>query len=153
MIDYSTTQEESVLHKHIRKWQAYADDHQYEKFLPGAPYQKVVEDIGMTQRDKFFSELYEVTKELIGEEDLNLKSVCSIQKLQQTVPQFTTEQYLDCNANLYEFVEKGRTLHSGPITYVFFHNGIEERHKDWFSFMNFSRKNRGWKVKVSQKSQ
>ena len=153
LIDHSTTQEESVLHPHIRKWQDYAQDHQYEKFLPGAPYRKVVEDIGIVQRDNFYNELYEITKELIGEEDLNLKSVCSIQKLQQAVPDLKDKQYLDCNANLYEFVEKGRSLNSGPITYIFDHNGIEERHKDWFSFMNFSRKNRGWKVKVEQKSQ
>jgi effector-binding domain-containing protein len=79
--------------------------------------------------------------------------VCSIQKLQQTVPDLTEQQYLDCYANLYEFVEKGASFYNGPITYIFYHQGIEKRHKDWFSFMNFSRKNRGWKVKIEQKSQ
>ena len=153
LIKHSTVNEDSILHPHIKRWQSYADEHQYEKFLPGAPYRKVVEDIGMTNRDRFFNELYEITKELIGKEDLNLKSVCSIQRLQQTVPNLKEKQYLDCNANLYEFVEKDRSLNSGPTTYIFYHNGIEQRHKDWFNFMNFSRKNRGWKVKIEQKSQ
>ena len=153
LIDHSTANEESILHPHVRKWQAYADEHQYARFLPGAPYQKVVEDIGMTNRNNFFDELYEMTKELIGAEDLNLKSVFNIQKLQQSVPDLKDKQILECNANLYEFVEKDRSLNNGPTTYVFHHNGIEERHKDWFSFMNFTRKNRGWKVKIEQISQ
>ena len=153
LIDHSTANEESILHPHVRKWQAYADEHQYARFHAGAPYQKVVEDIGMTNRNNFFDELYEVTKELIGAEDLNLKSVFNIQKLQQSVPNLKDKQILECNANLYEFVEKDRSLNNGPTTYVFHHNGIEERHKDWFSFMNFTRKNRGWKVKIEQISQ
>ena len=153
LIDHSTANEESILHPHVRKWQAYADEHQYARFHAGAPYQKVVEDIGMTNRNNFFDELYEVTKELIGAEDLNLKSVFNIQKLQQSVPDLKDKQILECNANLYEFVEKDRSLNNGPTTYVFHHNGIEERHKDWFSFMNFTRKNRGWKVKIEQISQ
>jgi|TARA_R110002167_G_scaffold95766_1_gene254594 putative methyltransferase len=153
LIDHSTANEESILHPHVRKWQAYADEHQYARFHAGAPYQKVVEDIGMTNRNNFFDELYEMTKELIGAEDLNLKSVFNIQKLQQSVPDLKDKQILECNANLYEFVEKDRSLNNGPTTYVFHHNGIEERHKDWFSFMNFTRKNRGWKVKIEQISQ
>ena len=153
LIDHSTANEESILHPHVRKWQAYADEHQYARFHAGAPYQKVVEDIGMTNRNNFFDELYETTKELIGAEDLNLKSVFNIQKLQQSVPDLKDKQILECNANLYEFVEKDRSLNNGPTTYVFHHNGIEERHKDWFSFMNFTRKNRGWKVKIEQISQ
>jgi|TARA_R110000796_G_scaffold98538_2_gene206034 radical SAM superfamily enzyme YgiQ (UPF0313 family) len=153
LIDHSTANEESILHPHVRKWQAYADEHQYARFHAGAPYQKVVEDIGMTNRNDFFDELYEMTKELIGAEDLNLKSVFNIQKLQQSVPDLKDKQILECNANLYEFVEKDRSLNNGPTTYVFHHNGIEERHKDWFSFMNFTRKNRGWKVKIEQISQ
>ena len=153
LIDHSTANEESILHPHVRKWQAYADEHQYARFHAGAPYQKVVEDIGMTNRNDFFDELYEMTKELIGAEDLNLKSVFNIQKLQQSVPNLKDKQILECNANLYEFVEKDRSLNNGPTTYVFHHNGIEERHKDWFSFMNFTRKNRGWKVKIEQISQ
>ena len=153
LLEHSIVNEESILHQHIKKWQAYAEEHQYEKFLPGAPYRKVVEDIGITNREKFFNELYEVTKELIGVEDLNLKSVCSIQQLQQTVPNLKDKQILECNANLYEFVEKDRSFNSGPTTYIFHHKGIEERHKDWFSFMNFTRKNRGWKIQIEQKSQ
>ena len=153
LLEHSIVNEESILHQHIKKWQAYAEEHQYEKFLPGAPYRKVVEDIGMTNRERFFNELYEVTKELIGVEDLNLKSVCSIQQLQQTVPNLKDKQILECNANLYEFVEKDRSFNSGPTTYIFHHKGIEERHKDWFSFMNFTRKNRGWKIQIEQKSQ
>ena len=153
LLEHSIVNEESIFHQHIKKWQAYAEEHQYDKFLPGAPYRKVVEDIGMTNREKFFNELYEVTKELIGVEDLNLKSVCSIQQLQQTVPNLKDKQILECNANLYEFVEKDKSFNSGPTTYIFHHKGIEERHKDWFGFMNFVRKNRGWKVKVEKNVQ
>jgi len=153
LIEYSTNHADSILHPHVKKWQTYADEYRYEMFLPGAPYKKVIEDIGMTNRNKFFNELQEITESLIGKKDINLESVCRIQKLQQKVPNLKEEQILNCNANLYDFVEHQKPLEQKPTTYVFYHKGIEERHKDWFSFMNFARKSRGWKIKIEQKSQ
>lgn len=143
----------SVLHKHLNQWQNYANEYRYEMFVPGIHYQKVIEDLGIHNRNNFFNELFEITQNIVQNEDENLQSVCQIQKLQQTDPNLQEKQIIQCKANLYEYVEKNISLQAKPTTYVFYHKAIETRHKSWVSFMNFARKSKAWRIKVEQKSQ
>ena len=144
---------ESILKGLKKKWQNYANEYRYEMFVPGIHYQKVIEDLGIHNRNNFFNELFEITQNIVQNEDENLQSVCQIQKLQQTDPNLQEKQIIQCKANLYEYVEKNISLQAKPTTYVFYHKAIETRHKSWVSFMNFARKSKAWRIKVEQKSQ
>ena len=153
ILQISLKVEDTVLHTHLKKMETFAKKYRYDMFLMGWHNQEVLEDIGLYRREDFFKEIYQISDNLVVGEDPNLESVCMIQKLQQAVPDLKEKQILPCRANLYEYVEQNKNLVVKPTTYVFDHKGISDRHKNWFAFMNFSRKSSAWKIKVEQKSQ
>jgi len=139
--------ENSVYHPYLQQWSEYAHKLEFQYFTAGYVYKDLLIDIGVTQREKFFNDVYEVVKSVIGEFDPYLDQVFDLQKNMQYQPKKTTHT-VTCDNNLYEYItEKDQPLvHSNHLTqYTITHIEIEERFKDdWFGFMISARKRRGW---------
>jgi len=145
------TDENSVYYPYLQQWSEYAQKLEFQYFTAGYVYKNVLMDIGITQREKFFDEVYRVTENILGEFDPHLDQVFDLQKNIQYQPNKTTH-VVTCNSNLYEYItEKDQPLvYSNHLTqYTITNIEVEDRFKDdWFGFMVSARKRRGWKNDV-----
>jgi hypothetical protein len=111
----------------------------------------VLRDIGEYRRARFFKELYEVAHRLLPDFDPLLSEVFDLQEKIQRKYTDENEYHVTYRANLYEYItQKDTQLVTKTTNYRIDNLPIEDRFEDWFAFMNFARKNKGWQNKIEQ---
>lgn len=145
--------EHSVYYQHLQKWKQHAENLEFQYFIGGLVYSEVLTDIGQRRRTKFFKELYRISNSLIEGSDPLLSQVLELQEKIQRQSEYNIH-HVTCDMNLYEYIEYDQPLVNNETKYTIINEKIDSRfNNDWIAFMNFSRKNRGWKAKVNKKSQ
>lgn len=153
MLQTFLTNQESVYYPHLQKWSQYANNLEFQYFIGGFAYTEVLIDIGRYRRAKFFKEVYDIAHNLIGEFDPLLSQVLDLQEKIQRQPVYKVHE-VTYDKNLYEYILYDEPLVDEKTSYTLVNDSLDARFKnDWISFMNFARKNRGWKVKVEKNVQ
>jgi len=151
VLDNFMSDSESVYYPHLQKWSQHAKDLEFQYFLAGYVYMDVLRDIGEYRRARFFKELYEVAHRLLPDFDPLLSEVFDLQEKIQRKYTDENEYHVTYRANLYEYItQKDTQLVTKTTNYRIDNLPIEDRFEDWFAFMNFARKNKGWQNKIEQ---
>lgn len=145
LLDYGLSHTDYPLHQYLEKWKKYADDKEYQWFTQGYVQKDMINDIGITNRKKFYYHLTQVCKSMI--DDPLIDDVIKLQEIAQSTFEHDVTSEIEFDANLYEYIEHNKDFTNNNTQYKVEQSRIS--HPTWFDFMTFARKNGNWRAKFT----
>ena len=150
LLDYGLSTPGSAFYPWLNKWQGYADKLEFNMFLAGLTYSPVMEDLGITNRQRTYQDIYAIARWFAPFDPL-LEDVMTAQEQQQTTFDHADTTTITLGANVYEFSLGKESLNEQPTEYEFRRAYPPAgTNPSWVEWYNSTRKSKKWQANVKQ---
>lgn len=151
LLSYCWNHDTQEIYRWIKKWKYMLEvEKKYETFAQaGNSYKEFMQDIGVTNRKKFFDDMKIVCKELV-KNDQYIDEVIKLAEIYQCSLDQPEEMTVKFQCNLFDYITKDVDLLPKETTYI-----VQKPHmstNDWPAFIHNSRYNGFWRCTINEET-